>query len=223
MFEILLSQNVCVYVMLMIGFVGITGRGIVNRYLKSLVKGAEEMGQTRKKALLMIRKRYEDIASLEVEINDYDSFVDKYIDRLKLGGISVHGLNAAIKNLGILVAGTGIFSALYQYYVVGDGMEAVKLAACGAGVCMVMAVFRNQWDAEWHMKILRDGVKNYLSNSLANRLKKEEKKQAAATLVEFAAKSDGGSKESAKKSKRAEDSSYDALLDRLMQKALTDG
>ena len=127
MFETLLSQNVCVYVIVMCGFMGVVGRMIMGGCFRRLIKETETMGRTRKRALREIRKRYEDISLLDVEVRDTAAFVDKYIDRLKIGLISVNAWNAFIKNLGVIAAGTGIFAAVYQYHVVGDGGETVKL------------------------------------------------------------------------------------------------
>ena len=121
MFETLLSQNVCVYVIVMCGFMGVVGRMIMGGCFRRLIKETETMGRTRKRALREIRKRYEDISLLDVEVRDTAAFVDKYIDRLKIGLISVNAWNAFIKNLGVIAAGTGIFAAVYQYHVVGDG------------------------------------------------------------------------------------------------------
>lgn len=205
--------------MLIFGFVGIAGRGIMAGYLRGLVKGAEEMGRTRRKELVKMRKRYEDIASLDVQINDFDSFVDKYIDRLRIGGITVHAWNAFTKNMGVLVAGTGIFSALHAYYVAGDSGEALGLAACAAGVCLAMLVFWNQWDVAWHLKSLRDSVKNYLSNSLSNRLQKLGRAAAASQCMDF----QEGAAKLKKSGKRHAKEECDALLDMVMQTALADG
>ena len=182
MFENLFSQNVCVYVIVMCGLFGVVGRAVMGGYLKSLIKGSDRMGRTKKKALLEIRKRYEDIASLDVDIQDLSSFVDKYIDRLRIGVIPVNAWNGFIKNMGAIAAGTGIFAAVYQYYVVGDNGEAVKMALCSLAVCLVLYMAGNQWDPAWYMMTLRDNVRSYLGNSLSNRIKKNDRKQAAATV-----------------------------------------
>lgn len=229
MMETLLSRNVCMCVILVFGCVGIVGRGIVAGYLKTLIKGTERMGMTRKRALLEIRKRYEDVASLGVELRDFDSFVDKYIDRLRLCAVPVGLWNGFLKNMGVLAAGTGIFSAAYQYYVVGDGAAAAELAMCSAGVCMAMLVVWNQWDVSWHLKTLRDSVKNYLSNSLANRLAREDRRvKAEAASSESVAVTDDSDEAArhvgrAKKKREEAASSYDVLLDRVMQRILVDG
>ena len=58
--------------------------------------------------------------------HDTAAFVDKYIDRLKIGFIPINVWNGFVKNMGVAAAGTGIFAAAYQYYVVGDGVETLK-------------------------------------------------------------------------------------------------
>ncbi len=226
MFENLFSQNVCVYVIVMCGLLGVVGRAVMGGYLKSLIKGSDRMGRTKKKALLEIRKRYEDIASLDVDIQDLSSFVDKYIDRLRIGVIPVNVWNGFIKNLGAIAAGTGIFAAVYQYYVVGDNGEAVKMALCSLAVCLVLYMAGNQWDPSWYMMTLRDNVRSYLGNSLSNRIKKNDRKQAAATVdgkVEQSSDVEPAKNDKKNKGCKADNSSYDELLDKMMQKILADG
>lgn len=226
MFENLFSQNVCVYVIVMCGLLGVVGRAVMGGYLKSLIKGSDRMGRTKKKALLEIRKRYEDIASLDVDIQDLSSFVDKYIDRLRIGVIPVNAWNGFIKNMGAIAAGTGIFAAVYQYYVVGDNGEAVKMALCSLAVCLVLYMAGNQWDPAWYMMTLRDNVRSYLGNSLSNRIKKNDRKQAAATVdgkVEQSSDVEPAKNDKKNKGCKADNSSYDELLDKMMQKILADG
>ena len=57
MFEILLNQNVCMYVMIVCGCIGLTGRAVMSSYLARLAKAAERMGTTRKKPLMEMRRR----------------------------------------------------------------------------------------------------------------------------------------------------------------------
>lgn len=181
MLKTILGQNVFVYIMTALGIVGVVSRFILNGYLKGLIKEAEKMGSTRKRALVEIRKRYEDVASLNVEINDTVSFVGKYIEKMKMGKISVNAFDNFIKNIFIITAGTGILSGIYQYYVLGSGMETLKLLGVAAAACALMLISWNLWDCRNKKNVLRFSVQNYLSNSLANRLHKEEMKQAAAS------------------------------------------
>lgn len=73
------------------------------------------------------------------------------------------------KNLGVIAAGTGIFAAVYQYHVVGDGGETVKLLMSALAADMALLLAYNQWNPSLYMKTLRDSVMNYLGNNLSNR------------------------------------------------------
>jgi hypothetical protein len=246
MFETLLSQNVCVYVIVMCGFMGVVGRMIMGGCFRRLIKETETMGRTRKRALREIRKRYEDISLLDVEVRDTAAFVDKYIDRLKIGLISVNAWNAFIKNLGVIAAGTGIFAAVYQYHVVGDGGETVKLLMSALAADMALLLAYNQWNPSLYMKTLRDSVMNYLGNNLSNRFCREDRRQmAAAAKVPEEVEGDAATVRAAcsseipvdkKRTKsgprtdtgraaraRSEGADYDKLLDKMMQKILADG
>lgn len=223
MFEILMNQNVWMYVIVICGFMGAAGRMIMGGYLRNLIKETDFMGRTKKRALREIRKRYEDVSSLDVEVRDTAAFVDKYIDRLKIGAFSVNAWNAFIKNLGVIAAGTGIFAAVYQYYVVGDGGEAVKLLVSALAAELVLLVAYNQWNPSMYIKTLRDSVINYLGNSLANRIGREDRRQVAAATAPEAS---GGEKQTEKKKSgkaRSKEADYDQLLDKMMQKILADG
>ncbi len=245
MLGILLNQNVCMYVMIVCGCIGLIGRAVMNGYLAGLARASERMGTTKKKALYEMKKRYEDMVSLDAEVHDVAAFVDKYIDRLKIGFVPVRVWNGFVKNMGVIAAGTGIFAAAYQYYVVGDGMETVKMLLGGLATCLVLLAAHNQLNCSWHMQALRDSARNYLGNSLTNRLKKEVHKQMSAEThmadtagverdrksrnrknsasVLTACSRDGGEEESGGGGKNTvSDSAYDALLDKMMQKILTE-
>ena len=90
---------------------------------------------------------------------------------------------------------------------------------------MLLMAAHNQWNCAWHMRALRDSVKNYLSNSLSNRLRKEEKKAEAPELQVACSSADEGieKKKVKKKQSRNGAADYDVLLDGIMKKMLADG
>lgn len=251
MFDALFSQNVCVYLIVMFGFLGVLGRGLISGGLKSLIKNAGDMGHTKKKELVRMRKRYEDAAALDVDVQDIHAFVDKYIDRLKLAHVPINVLNGCVKNFALAAGGIGIFAAIYQYYVVGSRGESVKMLVCSVAACMFIWAAYNQWDVSWHLKTLGDFCKSYFANGFSNRIikaeKKEDRKQAAATMISETAcpvKEEAPSKTTVRLGKIKETSAakgekkevksrkkngdngaanYDELLDKVMQKILADG
>lgn len=228
MLNFLLEQNAFVYIMVALGFIGITTRFILNGYLGRLIRATDSMGATRKKALLEIRKRYEDIATLNVDIRDMDSFVGKYIEKIRIGRISVVSLNNFIKNIFILTAGTGIIGGAYQYYVKGSAEEGRTILGCGFVVCILMLVAFNMWDIVSKKEILRLSVQNYLNNSLANRLMKAEMKQVAVSDVGINEDEEAGIEDMENTDKKRTDISdeqvaaCDMLFEKLLQGIISD-
>lgn len=181
MLQVILGQSIFMYIIAAAGLFGIMARLILNGWLKGLVKETDKMGMTRKKTLVEIRKRYEDITSLSVEIRDMNSFVGKYIERLKIGKISVKGWNNFVKNMLILIAGTGIIGSIYQYDVTGSPNDSMVILMFGSGTFCLLLMAWNLFDCQGKLGMLDVGIQNYLTNSLANRLHREELKQAAVT------------------------------------------
>ncbi len=183
MLETILEQSIFMYMIAAAGLIGIVARLILCGCLKGLVKETEKMGTTRKKALVEIRKRYEDISSLNVEIRDMNSFVGKYIEKLKIGKISVTGWNHFIRNMLIIIAGTGIIGSIYQYYVTGSPNDSMEILMFGTGTFCLLLIAGNLFNCTSKLRLLDYGIQNYLTNSLANRLHKTGLKQAAATEI----------------------------------------
>lgn len=210
MLKTVLEQNVFMYIIAAVGLIGIVARIILCGCLGGLVRATENMGTTRKKSLAEIRKRYEDITSLNVEVKDTNSFVGKYIEKLKIGKISVKAWNNFIKNMLVLIAGTGIIGSLYQYYITGSPYDSMEILMFGTGTYCVLMMAGNLFDCPAKIRMLDFGIQNYLENSLANRLHKEELKLAAVTEIKvpetasIEAKGTGGNVREKKKDKKPE-------------------
>lgn len=182
MIDFILNQNVFVYVITAMGICGIAARIIISGYLSGMVRATENMGNTRKKLLGEIRKRYEELVSLDVDIQDIHSFVGRYIGKMKLWKMKVAAWNNFAKNMIILAAGTGIVGGYATFRMTGEAYAGMDTALYGLGVCGVMVLVWNIWDCRDKLDNLVYGIENYLENSLANRLKKENMKQVAATM-----------------------------------------
>ena len=100
MFGTILEQSIFLYVIAATGICGIAAKLIMNGFLKGLVREVGSMKSTKKKALVEIRKRYEELSYLDVGIRDTRSFVEKYIYKLKLGKSYVSSWNSFCSNIG---------------------------------------------------------------------------------------------------------------------------
>lgn len=184
MFGTILEQSIFLYVIAATGICGIAAKLIMNGFLKGLVKGAGNMKSTKKKALVEIRKRYEELSYLDVSIRDTRSFVEKYIYKLKLGKSYVSTWNSFCSNMMILAAGTGLIGTWWEYRTGSSVFASAQIGMWGVVACGVMQMVYNIFNTRRKCEMLSAELVNYMNNSLANRLKREQEKQMESSIQE---------------------------------------
>lgn len=197
MFGTILEQSIFLYVIAATGICGIAAKLIMNGFLKGLVKGAGSMKSTKKKALVEIRKRYEELSYLDVSIRDTRSFVEKYIYKLKLGKSYVSSWNSFCSNMMILAAGTGLIGTWWEYRTGGSVFASAQIGMWGIVACGVMQMVYNVFNTRRKCEMLSAELVNYMNNSLANRLKREQEKQMESSKQEADDRSRSGLKQTA--------------------------
>jgi hypothetical protein len=176
MFEMLSGQSVSMYIMMILGFMQVLGQSIFGGILAKTARESDVMSRAKNRNLKKIIKRYEEMSSLEAWIENLEAFVDKYMNRMRVLAIPVNVWESILKNLALLTGVTGIFSAIYQYYVVGNVVETVKLSVGVLAAAATMQFTKNMCSYSVQKKILRDNVRNYLDNQLSYCVKKREKR-----------------------------------------------
>ena len=177
MFGTILEQSIFLYVIAATGICGIAAKLIMNGFLKGLVREVGSMKSTKKKALVEIRKRYEELSYLDVGIRDTRSFVEKYIYKLKLGKSYVSSWNSFCSNMMILAAGTGLIGTWWEYRTGSSIFASTQIGMWGIVACGVMQMGYNVFNTRRKYEMLSAELVNYMNNSLANRLKREQEKQ----------------------------------------------
>jgi hypothetical protein len=176
MFEMLSGQSVSMYIMMILGFMQVLGQSVFGGILAKTARESDVMSRAKNRNLKKIIKRYEEMSSLEAGIENLEAFVDKYMNRMRVLAIPVNVWESILKNLALLTGVTGIFSAIYQYYVVGNVVETVKLSVGVLAAAATMQFTKNMCSYSVQKKILRDNVRNYLDNQLSYCVKKREKR-----------------------------------------------
>ena len=197
MFGTILEQSIFLYVIAATGICGIAAKLIMNGFLKGLVKGAGNMKSTKKKALVEIRKRYEELSYLDVSIRDTRSFVEKYIYKLKLGKSYISSWNSFCSNMMILAAGAGLIGTWWEYRTGSSVFTSAQIGMWGIVACGVMQMVYNIFNTRRKCKMLSAELVNYMNNSLANRLKREQEKQMEGSKQETDNRSRSGMKQTA--------------------------
>ncbi len=197
MFGTILEQSIFLYVIAATGICGIAAKLIMNGFLKGLVKGAGNMKSTKKKALVEIRKRYEELSYLDVSIRDTRSFVEKYIYKLKLGKSYISSWNSFCSNMMILAAGAGLIGTWWEYRTGSSVFTSAQIGMWGIVACGVMQMVYNIFNTRRKCEMLSAELVNYMNNSLANRLKREQEKQMEGSKQETDNRSRSGMKQTA--------------------------
>ena len=197
MFGTILEQSIFLYVIAATGICGIAAKLIMNGFLKGLVKEVGSMKSTKKKALVEIRKRYEELSYLDVGIRDTRSFVEKYIYKLKLGKSYVSSWNSFCSNMMILAAGTGLIGTWWEYRTGSSIFASTQIGMWGIVACGVMQMVYNVFNTRRKCEMLSAELVNYMNNSLANRLKREQEKQMESSKQEAEDRSRSGLKQTA--------------------------
>lgn len=185
------------YVIAATGICGIAAKLIMNGFLKGLVREVGSMKSTKKKALVEIRKRYEELSYLDVGIRDTRSFVEKYIYKLKLGKSYVSSWNSFCSNMMILAAGTGLIGTWWEYRTGSSIFASTQIGMWGIVACGVMQMVYNVFNTRRKCEMLSAELVNYMNNSLANRLKREQEKQMESSKQEAEDRSRSGLKQTA--------------------------
>ena len=197
MFGTILEQSIFLYVIAATGICGIAAKLIMNGFLKGLVREVGSMKSTKKKALVEIRKRYEELSYLDVGIRDTRSFVEKYIYKLKLGKSYVSSWNSFCSNMMILAAGTGLIGTWWEYRTGSSIFASTQIGMWGIVACGVMQMVYNVFNTRRKCEMLSAELVNYMNNSLANRLKREQEKQMESSKQEAEDRSRSGLKQTA--------------------------
>ena len=197
MFGTILEQSIFLYVIAATGICGIAAKLIMNGFLKGLVREVGSMKSTKKKALVEIRKRYEELSYLDVGIRDTRSFVEKYIYKLKLGKSYVSSWNSFCSNMMILAAGTGLIGTWWEYRTGSSVFASTQIGMWGIVACGVMQMVYNVFNTRRKCEMLSAELVNYMNNSLANRLKREQEKQMESSKQEAEDRSRSGLKQTA--------------------------
>lgn len=197
MFGTILEQSIFLYVIAATGICGIAAKLIMNGFLKGLVREVGSMKSTKKKALVEIRKRYEELSYLDVGIRDTRSFVEKYIYKLKFGKSYVSSWNSFCSNMMILAAGTGLIGTWWEYRTGSSVFASTQIGMWGIVACGVMQMVYNVFNTRRKCEMLSAELVNYMNNSLANRLKREQEKQIESSKQEAEDRSRSGLKQTA--------------------------
>lgn len=164
------NQSTFVYVIAGLCLFGLFTKLLLQGKLHRLLKASENMSSTKERQIRTIRNHYENSLNMDLQVHRIHAFVEKYILKLKYGGIPIRiwdcaALEAAI--LAVATGGIGIIHAIHRGY--GEQTVAEILVTTVLS-CAILLVTENFFRIENFYERINANIEDYLENNLKNRL-----------------------------------------------------
>lgn len=87
MFDFILGNTVFVKVIVVCCFVGVLSWAVLTISYSSMIRATSNIGHTKKKWLVSLKKKYEDYHEMDIKVNNVETFVDKYFRKKRVCGL----------------------------------------------------------------------------------------------------------------------------------------
>ena len=173
MFEYIINSSPFMKAILTCCFLGVISWGILVISYKSMIRATTQIGKTKKKWLVSLRKKYEDYHSMNVKVNNVATFVDRLFRKKKICGftcsfwVTLEKLSVA----GCAIAGAaGALAASQQGKDLTDIMITYLTGITAACILLFLDTFLRA-DEKKHMVIINmnDYLENVLENTISGR------------------------------------------------------
>lgn len=164
------EQSVFVYVIAGLCVFGVLTKLLLQGKLHRLLKASEDMASTKERQMRTIRNHYENNLNMDIQINHIGAFVEKYISKLKYGGIPIRiwdSLTLEMAMLTVAAGGLGIINTLYRGY---DEIVIVEILVATILGSVILLTVENIFRLEDAYDRLSANVEDYLDNNLRSRL-----------------------------------------------------
>lgn len=158
------------YIMFFIFLLGIAANIVMALFYTNLIKETENMSSTKKKLLKQIKLKFESCYRLNLDVNNVEVFIDKYIYRYKICGMNLNTMNHIVDLPALFCVmigvGSGIIGILYE-----SKMDLiVSYVSAGTFLAIFLVILSQMADIDMKRQILVTNIQDYLENTLLNRL-----------------------------------------------------
>lgn len=138
-----------------------------------LILSSENMAQAKKSWLKNMKLRFESSYQLQLGVNDVDTYVDKYVSKIKYGGLLLSTWeNISGQTIGLCLL-TGSFAGILGYvYDCGQG-PVLFTFFMGAWTAIIVNIVDNIVNISAHKQMLRYNLIDYFENNLKVRMEQE--------------------------------------------------
>lgn len=212
-----IETNALMYIMVGIGVLGILSKLILVSLYSKLMKDAENMSMAKTRLMKQMKLKFENCYRLNLGVKNVTVFVDKYLHKYKILGISLHRMGGIMDLSMMICVFLGGFGSVYKFFN-GYTLEyAVKSFVLGVLLVILLFVLDTLIDTDYMQEVLIISIQDYLENYLVNRLEQGVTKEVESDIaymkrsLEQIAAASTNEKEDANEKKKNSEENHDTL------------
>lgn len=172
MLQTIANVHVMVYLMVGTAILAIFAKIVNYITLKHLVRAASNMAKSTHRLIKLVRSKYEHTCMIYDNVENVDSFLEKYIHEYRTFGVHLHTWRQLQKQLIWLAGILGVVGAFIEYRVSGYSDLVYQYAASGLAEFVFLWVVYQWTDEEYKIETMKIYMKDYLENVYSHRFTK---------------------------------------------------
>lgn len=154
--------------------IGIVSQIILGATYANMLTVTQEIGRTRKRWLLTLKKKYQNYGKLGVQVQDIDSFVGRQLEKQKILIFKLSTWETIVQQMMNLCMLIGVYGALYSIFVGRDMQIVYTTLFAGLLFAGGLNFFRTIFQISKKRENICYNIKDYLENILKNHLYADE-------------------------------------------------
>ncbi len=174
MLQFLISNTMYWKGMLVCFAIGVVSQILVGFTYASMLSVTQEIGRTRKRWLLTLKKKYQNYGKLGVQVQDIDSFVGRQLEKQKILIFRLSTWEIIVRQMMNLCILIGLYGALYSIFVGRDLQIVYTSLLTGLLLAGTLNVLQNIFQVSKKKENISYNIKDYFENILKNHLFADE-------------------------------------------------
>lgn len=154
--------------------IGIVSQILLGVTYANMLSVTQEIGRTRKRWLLTLKKKYQNYGKLGVQVQDIDSFVSRQLEKQKILIFKLDTWETIVQQMMNLCMLIGVYGAVYSIFVGRDMQIVYTTLFAGLLLAGGLNFFRTIFQISKKRENISYNIKDYLENILKNHLYSDE-------------------------------------------------
>lgn len=167
----ILENYYLLYAILVTGLIGLISRIVLSKIMRKLLREAESMGNTSQEILLLIKRKYEAGAMVNRNITNTEAFVERYLRRYQIGGMTLKRMGAITYEMMLCAMILGCIGGVGAYFDNLEIRQIILYPAVAVLVVMLLLFCEAFLEMEGKLEQLKFLIVDYLDNTMEPRLK----------------------------------------------------